>query len=110
MLMVDNRQVVEKWVLNKGETMVFFDRNKDVFYIKSVSEQGMPFPIEECVFKRKTDDGDEPETIDPVRSKYVTSEELEKKFNDLHKEIFNLLSENSNKKEMNDNGRQFIVQ
>lgn len=107
MLMVDGRHVVEKWVLNKGETMVFFDRNKDVFYVKSVSEQGMPFPIEECTFKRKSD-VDENEQPSPEPSKYVTSEELDEKFKMLHKEIFDLLNE-SGRKGVNDSGKQLIV-
>lgn len=111
MLMVEGRHVVENWVLNKGETMVFFDRNKDVFYVKSVSEQGMPFPIEECTFKRKADSSETEETEQtaPIPSKYVTSEELNEKIDNLHKEIFELLSAKSNEKEVDNNGRQLIV-
>lgn len=108
MLMVDGRHVVEKWVLDKGETMVFFDRNKDAFYVKSVSEQGMPFPIEECTFKRKVDGEENEQPVPEQQPKYVTSAELDEKFKLLHKEIFDLLNE-SGKKEANDNGKQLIV-
>ena len=37
---------VDSWVVQRGQSVYLFDRNQNVFYVKSVSDNGMPNPIE----------------------------------------------------------------
>lgn len=124
MIFVDGESVADRWVLGKGETVVLFDQNKDVFYVKSVNENGMPMPLEVCSFKRKIKGREEidvtenaVESDNPINdSRYVTVDEFERRITELNKSIFKLMSSFDSikdnfhdSKEMNSDEKRIII-
>ena len=98
MIFVNNQKEAEDWLIQRGETVILWDKNRPVFYIKAADNRGLPLPIE---VKEYHDVVEEklPVQTEIDTSKYVTSEEFEKRLAELNKQIFELMSENSNRKE-----------
>lgn len=50
---VNGIEEVASWVVQRGQSAHLFDRNQNTFYVKSVSENGMPNPIEIYDYQRR---------------------------------------------------------
>ena len=72
---VNGMDEVTAWVVCLGDSAYLFDRNQNVFYVKSVSDNGMPNPIEvyDYTLRETSDNKTEPVNMDD----YVKREELE---------------------------------
>ena len=98
MIFVNNQKEAEDWLIQRGETVILWDKNRPVFYIKAADNRGLPLPIEVKEYHDVAEEKLPVQTEDDT-SKYVTSEEFEKRLAELNKQIFELISENSNRKE-----------
>lgn len=68
---------VAGWVVQRGQSVCLFDRNQNTFYIKSVSDNGMPNPIEvyDYTLRGTTTDKSHAPAFNP--DEYVKREELD---------------------------------
>lgn len=75
-IFVSGIQEADSWVVQRGQSARLWDRNGNTFYIKSVSESGMPLPLEIYDYKRRNVEVEAPApTFDP--SEYVKRDEFE---------------------------------
>jgi len=89
MTFVDGEKEANAFPVGPGQSVQLFDRNKNVFYIKSVDLSGMPqpiriFPYYEQFPKKEPDT----QSVDPKTDKeYVSKEEFAAFKNDIQKTI-----------------------
>ena len=82
MLFVNGIQEANAWVVQPGQRAFLMDRNENVFYIKSVNENGMPNPLEVYDYKKRGNtEQTAPESVD--HAEYITREEFEERLAEL---------------------------
>lgn len=69
---------VNSWVVQRGQRVYLFDRNQNTFYVKSVSENGMPNPIEIYDYNLRGTASDHVQGVSGFNpEEYVKREELD---------------------------------
>lgn len=97
---VQGFEVAKSYPVAPGNTAILFDTEKEVFYVKSVDQNGFPLPLIVNEYKDVTD-----QYVTPIENKsdYVTEDKLnellDKKFDALLEKIGN----NGYRKQYNNN-------
>ena len=68
---------VASWVVQRGQSVCLFDRNQNTFYVKSVSDNGMPNPIEIYDYTLRETAADKSSASGFNPDEYVKREELD---------------------------------
>lgn len=69
---VNNKDEVDNWIVNQGQTVYLFDTTNSLFYIKGVGKNGSPLPLEVYEYHKHTE---APKEDEPA-VEYVTKEEF----------------------------------
>lgn len=91
---VNNKEEVDNWIVNQGQTVYLFDTTNSLFYIKGVAKNGSPLPLEVYEYHKHNEQPKEEEVIE-----YVTKDEFNAMKKKLQSEIKRLKPLNKPRKE-----------